>query len=54
MNHRGIGDGELEESGGTWSAGAVKGDTVSAVGSNNVVTQVLGGLVDAGESEGAL
>ena len=43
----------LEESGGARSAGAVKGDAVSAVGPH-VVSQVPGGFVDTGECEGAL
>ena len=45
--------GELEESGGAWSAGAIEGNKVCAVGSN-VISQVLGGIVDMGECEGAL
>ena len=53
MNHRGVGNRELEESGGAWSAGAIQGDPVSAVGSN-VISQVLGCFVDTGECEGAL
>ena len=53
MNHRGVRDGGLEETGGARSAGAVKGDAVSAVGSN-VVSQVPGGFVDDGECEGEL
>ena len=48
-----VGDGELEETGGAGPAGTVKSNPVSAVGSN-VVTQVSGGFVDAGECEGAL
>ena len=53
MHDRGVGDWELEESGGTWSAGTVKSNPVSAVGAD-VVTQVSGCFVDAGECDGAL
>ena len=45
MNHRGVGERELEEAG--------KGDPVSAAGSN-VISQVPGGFVDTGECKGAL
>ena len=51
VHDRGVGGWELEESKGTWSAGAVEGDPVSAVGAD-VVTQVSGSFVDAGECEG--
>ena len=49
----GVGDRELEETGGSWSTGTVQGDTVSAVGTG-VVSQVPGGFADASESERAL
>ena len=53
VHNRGVGDRELEETRGTGSAGTVKSNPVSAVGSN-AISQVSGGFVDAGESEGAL
>ena len=53
MHIRGVGDGELEETGGAWPTRAVKSNPVSAVGSN-VISQVSGGFVDAGKCEGAL
>ena len=53
VHNRCVGGRELEESGSTGPAGTVKSDLVSAVGAD-VVTQVSGGFVDAGECEGAL
>ena len=53
MHDRGVGGWELEESGGTRSTGTVKSNAVSAVGAD-VVTQVSGSFLDAGECEGAL
>ena len=44
VHDRSVGGRELEESGGTWSAGTVKSNPVSAVGAD-VVTQVSGGLL---------
>ena len=51
MHDRGVRGRELEESGGTWSAGIVESNPVSAVGAD-VVAQVSGSFVDAGECEG--
>ena len=51
VHNRCVGGRELEESGSTGPAGAVKSDPVSAVGAD-VVTQVSGGFVDAGEVRG--
>ena len=53
VHNRCVGGRELEESGSAGPAGTVKSDPVSAVGAD-VVTQVAGGFVDAGECEGAL
>ena len=53
MHNRGVGDWELEETGGTGPTGAVESNPVSAVGTS-VITQVSGGSVDAGECKGAL
>ena len=53
MHDRGVGGWELEETRGAGPTRAVKGNPVSAAGSN-VVTQVSGSFVDAGECEGAL
>ena len=47
-----LGDGELEETDGAGPTGAVESNPVFAVGSN-VITQVSGGFVDAGECERA-
>ena len=53
MHNRCVGDWELEETGGAGPTGTVKSNPVSAVGAD-VVTQVSGGFVDAGECKGAL
>ena len=53
VHNRCVGGRELEESGSTGPAGTVESSPVSAVGAD-VVTQVSGGFVDAGECEGAL
>ena len=51
VHNRGVGDWELEETGGARPTGAVKSNPVSAVGTN-VITQVSGGFVDAGRVQG--
>ena len=53
VHNRGVGDGELEETRSAGPTGAIKSYPVSAVGAD-VVAQVSGGFVDAGECEGAL
>ena len=45
MHNQGVGGRELEESGGAGPTRAVKGNPMSAVGSN-VISQVSGGVVD--------
>ena len=53
VHNRGVGNRELEETRGAGPTRAVKGNPMSAVGSN-VISQVSGGVVDAGKSKGAL